>query len=124
MRPTNARRRRGPRRRDSLGGLFACLGDERRLRIFCLLLERHACVCEIVEAIGLEQPTISHHLSALRAAGLVYCWRDPADRRWIHYEVNRETLRRLHEALESWLSKSGEGAGCCEGARSVFATDR
>ena len=112
MRPTNARKRCGPRDRDSLGRLFACLGDEHRLRIVCLLVERSACVSEMVETIGLEQPTVSHHLLELRLAGLVNCWRDPADRRWVFYEVNRETLRRLHDAVESWLNKTGEGARC------------
>ena len=112
MRPTSARTRCGLRQRDPLGRLFACLGDEHRLRIVCLLVERSACVSETVETIGLEQPTISHHLLELRLAGLVYCWRDPADRRWIYYQANPETLRRLHDAVESWLSKIGEGPRC------------
>jgi len=47
------------------------LADKTRQRIM------HACCCswvsvgELVEQIGLKQPTVSHHLAILRAAGLV-----------------------------------------------------
>lgn len=112
MRPTGARTRCGPRQRDSLGRLFACLADEHRLQIVCLLVGRTACVSEIVEEIGLEQSTISHHLLELRLAGLVTCWRDPTDHRRIYYEVNRATLQRLHEVVDGWLSEVAGAGGC------------
>ena len=56
----------------TMGGLLAALGDPIRLGIV-ELLSRHdrLCVCEIVEAFPVEQPTISHHLRLLRETGLV-----------------------------------------------------
>lgn len=71
---------------------FRALSDQTRLR--CLLLlaaEEELCVCELIYALRLPQPKISHHLGALRKAGLV------SDRKqglWVYY--------RLHPALPAW----------------------
>lgn len=53
--------------------LFAALGDPRRVQLVSLLASRGApvCVCELTEPLGLAQPTVSHHLKKLHAAGLV-----------------------------------------------------
>jgi ArsR family transcriptional regulator len=42
-----------------------------RARIVELLADGPACVCHLVTDIGQKQPTVSHHLRALREAGLV-----------------------------------------------------
>lgn len=51
--------------------LFDMLGDSNRIRILLLLSQREMCVCEIESALGLSQPTVSHHLSLLEQAELV-----------------------------------------------------
>lgn len=89
-----------------LDGVFACLGDRHRLHILYLLLQRPACVCELVEAVGLQQPTVSHHLAQMRAAGLVVYCREPPDRRWVRYTVNRKVLERLRDAVELWAERA------------------
>ncbi|HET7559430.1 MAG TPA: metalloregulator ArsR/SmtB family transcription factor [Limnochordia bacterium] len=50
---------------------FKALGDESRLRIVRALNRRSYCVCELADAVGLTQPTLSHHLKILREIGLV-----------------------------------------------------
>jgi ArsR family transcriptional regulator len=72
--------------------LFKALSDPTRLRCVALLT-RHdeLCVCELTHALALPQPKVSHHLAALRKAGIV------ADRKeglWIYY--------RLHDELPAW----------------------
>jgi ArsR family transcriptional regulator len=57
--------------------LFKALADEARLRILRLLEVREMCVCEIMVALNLTQPTASHHLGLLENAGLV---KDKKDR--------------------------------------------
>jgi len=54
------------------------------------------CACELVEPIGRSQPTVSHHLKALREAGLV-----ESERRgtWVWYRVVPERLEALRGAL-------------------------
>jgi ArsR family transcriptional regulator len=53
--------------------LFRALGDPARVRILNLLARsgEPVCVCDFVDALGLAQPTVSHHLRKLVDAGLL-----------------------------------------------------
>jgi ArsR family transcriptional regulator len=78
---------------------FAALGDPARLQILSILAASPAgevCVCEFVEPLGKSQPTVSHHLKVLGAAGLV-----EGDRRgkWVWYRIVPEHLDALRQAL-------------------------
>jgi len=65
------------------------ISDVNRLQIFCLLRKGERCVCNIHEALGLPQNLASHHLKALRDAGLVTTRREG---KWIHYQVDVERI--------------------------------
>ena len=54
------------------------------------------CVCNLTDAFGLSQPTISHHLKVLRETGLV-----EAEKRgtWSYYRLNRNAVAELALAL-------------------------
>lgn len=47
------------------------LAHPSRLLLLDLLLQGERCVCELTEALGCDQSTVSRHLSVLRHAGLV-----------------------------------------------------
>ncbi len=49
---------------------MAALGEPQRFRLARLLAERARAVGELVEATGMPQPLVSHHLSVLSRAGL------------------------------------------------------
>ncbi len=54
--------------------LFKALGDPARVRIVNLLATsggEPVCVCNLIEPLGLSQPTVSHHMKKLLDAGLV-----------------------------------------------------
>lgn len=51
--------------------IFAVLGDARRRRILELLAARSLSVGEITTELGISQPSVTQHLSALRDVGLV-----------------------------------------------------
>jgi len=51
--------------------VFKALSDAKRLRILRLLEVRDMCVCELMVAIGMSQPNLSHHLKILEAEGFV-----------------------------------------------------
>ena len=74
------------------------LGDPIRLQLVDVL-RKHAgkvCVCELVPLFEISQPTLSHHLKKLRAAGLVDCERRGL---WAYYYVTPEAL----DELAAWL---------------------
>lgn len=79
---------------DELAIRFKALGDATRLTILALLAANDdgVCVCDITEDFDLGQPTISHHLRILRAAGLVSSTRR---RSWAYYS--------LHPATAAWV---------------------
>ena len=82
-----------------LAGIVKVLSDPTRLAIFDLLMQGVQCNCEIGGCLDLPMNLISHHLKALREAGLVTAERDALDRRWVYYSVNPDTLARLREQL-------------------------
>jgi ArsR family transcriptional regulator len=83
------------------GTLLSALGDPIRLGIVHLLASHdRLCVCEIVEAFPVEQPTISHHLKLLREAGLVDAMRRG---QWTYYGLRRDVLKRAARDLVDLL---------------------
>lgn len=70
------------------------IADETRQQIMRLCCCQWLSVGEIVEATQVSQPTVSHHLSLLRAAGLVKTRREG---KRIFYTLNQQRL----------------AAGCC-----------
>jgi DNA-binding transcriptional ArsR family regulator len=73
---------------------FNAIAEPRRRDILNYLALQERPVGEIVERLGLEQPSVSKHLGVLRNVGLVQVRRD--GRRML-YRTNAEALRPLHE---------------------------
>lgn len=63
---------------------FRALGDETRLRLLELLTNGERTVGDLMDATGLGQSLVSHHLRTLRQAGLVMTRREG---RWVHYAI-------------------------------------
>jgi ArsR family transcriptional regulator len=81
--------------------VFKALGDPVRVRLLSLIGAAgggEACVCDLVEAFELRQPTISHHLRVLLDAGLV-----ERERRgtWAFYRLRSRALDAAARALAS-----------------------
>ncbi len=68
------------------------LGDKSRWQICQILLEKETCVGEIVARLGISQPLVSHHLKALRRAGLVKTRRQG---NWIFYSLVPERFNEV-----------------------------
>jgi ArsR family transcriptional regulator, arsenate/arsenite/antimonite-responsive transcriptional repressor len=65
------------------------LADETRQRIMGLCCCQEKSVSELVEATGVAQPTVSHHLKILRDAGLVHARRRGKE---VFYSLNQARL--------------------------------
>lgn len=64
--------------------VFKALADATRLRILGLLKAREMCVCEVMVALNLTQPTASHHLRILENVGFV---QDRKRGKWVFYRL-------------------------------------
>ncbi len=65
------------------------LADDTRQAILRLLLQGELCVSEVVDAFGLSQPTISHHLGILKNAGLVNSRKEGKQ---VYYAINQDNV--------------------------------
>lgn len=75
------------------------LADPVRVRLMSLLLANdEVCTCEVAPALGISEPTASHHLSVLRKAGLV----SDGERRGmnVYYRVRRDALTALCRVID------------------------
>jgi ArsR family transcriptional regulator, arsenate/arsenite/antimonite-responsive transcriptional repressor len=79
------------------------LAEPKRLLIFNLLMEGVQCNCELGDSLQMPPNLISHHLSKLRAVGLVNVERDAVDSRWVYYSINRATLEELISAFGAFF---------------------
>jgi ArsR family transcriptional regulator len=76
--------------------IFRALADPTRIRTLKLLSLRDMCVCEIMVALNLTQPTASHHLGILENAGLVSHRREG---KWIFYSLQNKLIIELIDKL-------------------------
>ena len=53
--------------------ILKALAHPTRIQIIDLLRNGEKCVCDIVPALGLEQPNVSRHLSVLKKEGILSC---------------------------------------------------
>jgi len=80
---------------DKQSRFFKALADETRLRILNLLEVREMCVCEVMVALDLTQPTASHHLGLLESAGFVKARKEG---KWVFYKVaNPDLIKKMHQ---------------------------
>jgi ArsR family transcriptional regulator len=59
---------------DQLATTMKALADPARLRLLSIVAASagaEACVCDLIEPVGLSQPTVSHHLKVLTNAGFL-----------------------------------------------------
>ena len=80
------------------------MADETRQRIMDLLCCQWRCVGDLVDATGVTQPTVSHHLSVLREAGLVHARREGKQ---VFYSLDQDAV-----------------ANCCTMLMQNFAPER
>ena len=113
---------------ESIERTFRTLSDRTRLRTLCLLSTGELCVGDLVDLLGVPQPTASRHLAYLRRSGLVDTRRDG---QWAFYSLAKPTSgfeRKLLACLKACRDEQPELAndarratelrdsgGCCAG---------
>ncbi|MEM1592296.1 MAG: metalloregulator ArsR/SmtB family transcription factor [Candidatus Bathyarchaeia archaeon] len=76
--------------------IFRALADSNRIRILKLLEVREMCVCEIMIALELTQPTASHHLKILEDAGLI---KGRKEGKWVFYKITRPEILKIMQNI-------------------------
>lgn len=90
-----------PRPAADLAEVFKALADPTRVRLLehiARVEDGTACACHLPDALGISQPTMSHHMQKLVKAGLVT--REQRGR-WAHYTVVPAALEDARRLLDS-----------------------
>jgi len=87
-----------------LATVSRALGDETRLRILDILVERgETCVCELMETLGATQSNVSFHLTVLKNTRLIT---DKKIGKWMFYRIDLEALGRQAAALRAMFNQN------------------
>ena len=90
-----------PAAAEQIARAFKALGDPTRVRLLSLIAAHEAaeaCVCDLIDPVGLSQPTVSHHLKQLVDAGLV---RREQRGKWAYYRLVQPALDALASTIRS-----------------------
>lgn len=79
---------------------FQLLSDDNKFKIISELKNGEKCVCVIYKELGLDQTLVSHHLSALKKAGLI---NGRKDGRWVYYSINKEAFKEIEDIYDNLL---------------------
>lgn len=82
------------------------LANPIRLQLLDMLVRKEGtvCVCDLEAALPVKQPTVSHHLRLLRAAGLVHSEKQGL---YAYYRVDRDALSALRARITERLALLG-----------------
>lgn len=96
-------------KQNELATIFKVLANPARIAILQYISGQKACICnDIVEEIGLAQPTISQHLKELKSIDLI---EGEIDGKSICYCINLEKWKEIQDLLNSFFDKTT--FNCC-----------
>lgn len=84
---------------EQLAGTLKALADPARLRLLSIVAAsegQEACVCDLIEPVGLSQPTVSHHLKVLTEAGFLSRSKRGT---WAYYRLQPAALGSIADFL-------------------------
>ena len=94
---------------NELANTFKVLANPARIAILEFISKQDACICnDIVDKIGLAQPTISQHLKELKSIDLI---KGEIDGKKICYCINLQTWSTVQQRLNSFFNNTK--AKCC-----------
>ena len=75
-----------------LAELFKVFGDSTRIRILTVLFGEEMCVCDIAEALGMNQSAVSHQLRVLKNAKLI---KNRKDGKQVFYSLADDHIKSI-----------------------------
>lgn len=94
-----------------LAQLAKVLGHPARIAIIQQVIQAQSCICgELVEEIGLAQPTISQHLRELKQAGIL---QGKVEGTSVCYCLNTATWQRVTSVFGKLFATAADKLGCC-----------
>ncbi|MET7029542.1 ArsR/SmtB family transcription factor [Sediminicola luteus] len=94
---------------NELATIFKVLSNPARIAIIQYISQQQSCICnDIVEEIGLAQPTISQHLKELKSIGLL---KGEIEGKTVCYCIDLNKWNEIQSQLNSFFNTTQ--ANCC-----------
>lgn len=99
------------KKQNDLANMAKALGHPARIAILQQLIAANACICgDLVDTLGLAQPTISQHLKELKNAGLI---QGTVEGTSICYCINPKVWNEYRQILSGFFVELKSESGCC-----------
>lgn len=96
---------------NKLAGIARVLGHPARIAILEHLFRTESCICgDLVQEIGLSQPTISQHLKELKNLGLI---KGTIEGTTVCYCIEEKTWQEMSSFLGTFLTQVPHASDCC-----------
>ena len=96
-------------KQNELADVFRVLANPARIAILEYLARQRACICnDIVEEIGLAQPTVSQHLKELKGIGFI---KGEIDGKKVCYCIDLEQWNYAQDLLNNFFNNTKNN--CC-----------
>lgn len=98
------------RQQNEIANMAKALAHPARVAIIQYLVKVNACICgDLVDEIGLAQPTVSQHLKELKLAGII---QGTIEGPSVCYCINPKVWKQYRELFSSFF-KDLPAANCC-----------
>ena len=94
---------------NNLASIFRVLANPARIAILQYVSNQKSCICnDIVDEIGLAQPTVSQHLKELKSLDLI---QGEIEGKKVCYCINLDKWKEVQEQLNMFFNKTKNN--CC-----------
>ena len=98
-------------KQNKLATMLKSLGHPARIAIIQYIIKSNTCICgDLVDELGLAQPTISQHLKELKNVGLI---QGTIEGTSVCYCIDPKVWKQLKTSLDSFFVSYDNGAKCC-----------
>lgn len=99
-------------KQNELAVTFKALGHPARIAILQHIIKQQSCICnDLVQELGLAQPTISQHLRELKNIGII---KGTIEGTSVCYCIDEEMWQSIKDELNAFFSQDASvGAGKC-----------
>jgi predicted transcriptional regulator len=99
------------KQQNDIANMAKAIAHPARIAILQYLVKKNACVCgDLVDVLGLAQPTTSQHLKELKNAGIIQGTVEGAS---VCYCINPKVWKQYKELFNSFFKEVTLEANCC-----------
>ena len=96
---------------NTIAQIAKAMGHPARVAILQHIIKKNACICgDLVDEIGLAQPTISQHLKELKNIGII---QGNIEGTSVCYCINQDKWDKIQTLFTSFLSQKPKGSISC-----------